>query len=257
MHTQLLGAAALATLTGMALMISACGGGTDSDRSSGSAVQAIRSDAWPLSDLNSQNLWTVTAATGLNCRTDASVRAPIVYEALPAGTLLRAIDLIGTRGTDFESYRWMKVLPVESADHTPCYAAAHRPFMQKVISDEVNWGSIYSIEGDVSCPTTFQNTVNVVQLTTQNYLIYLCADSHAPSKIRYYVAYDRSSSEPGPSLTLFAQRYNPDQGAYLEFYNQGYTYRIHKPSNFIKSPNMNIMYPDGRGYNEAILQWLD
>lgn len=257
MHIQLLGSAALAALTGMALITSACGGGGNAIGSSGSAVQAVRTDAWSLADLNSQNLWTVTAPSGLNCRTEPDAGAPIVYEALPTGTLLRAIDLIGTRGTDSGSYRWMKVLPVESVDHTPCYAAAHQPFMQKSSYDEVNWGSISSIEGDVSCPATFRNTVNVVQLMTKNFIIYLCADSYAPSEVRYYIAYDRNSSSTEPSLTLFAQRYNPDQGAYLEFYNRGYTYRIHKPSDFIKAPNLNVLYPDGRGYNEAILQWLD
>ncbi len=207
-------------------------------------------------ELNSQNLWYVDAPSGLNCRTQPRLDAPIVYEAIPRDSLLRAINLVGTRGYFGTYYTWLKVVPEESFDHTPCFVAADRSFISQAPFDEVNQGSLFEGNSDFVCQSSFPGTRGATVVTTLNYVIYLCSDVGSPFNFRYYISYERSDLR-FPALTLMANRYNPDQGSHFDYYNGAYTYRIHKPSAFNRSPNLNVIFPDGSGRNERILQWLD
>jgi hypothetical protein len=216
---------------------------------------------YSLEQVNSQNVWVVSTPSGLNCRSEPSVRAPVVYGALSRFTQLVAYDLVGRRGVVNEGITWLRVLPRGPAQPEPCYVAAESRLIQAEYPDATLVGSLSQVPDDVTCSTFMPGSANRVRLVTASYVIYLCSSIRVAlpvATIQGMIGFRRTMpSGQGPELKIQDPEFDERGAGQFLFRKDSYTYMIDLPSFRYPSSFLSVITPDGSGFDELILEWLD
>lgn len=210
--------------------------------------------------LNLQNFWFVATSQGLNCRLEPSAGSPIVYGTLPLFTSLVAYDLVGKRGVPSEGLYWLRVLPRGPALPKPCYVAADSRYIQPEYPDSTWLGSLGDIGDDFTCSENIPGSINRVRLVTRSHLIYLCSEvgpTVPVGLVHGYVSFRRDGRRSVPDLVLGNPVFDPTAGGQYIFRNGRYAYLIDQPSFRYPASFLSVIYPNGSGYDELILEWLD
>jgi hypothetical protein len=210
--------------------------------------------------LNLQNIWFVAPPQGLNCRLGPSVNSPIVYGSLPRFTSLIAYDLVGKRGVASEGLYWLRVLPHGPALPQPCYVAADSRYIQPEYPDSTWLGSLGDIGEDYTCSKNIPGSINRVRLVTKSHLIYLCSEitpTVPVGLVQGYLSFRRDSRRNVPDLVLANPVFDPEAGGQYIFRNGTYSYLIDQPSFRYPASFLSVIFPNGSGYDEIILEWLD
>lgn len=111
-------------------------------------------------------------------------------------------------------------------------------------------GDLSQLQDDATCDGTGGL---ITYAETENYLVYICADPNDPTQPRYYRSKNRDGSG---GLEIEAKDYNPLQGRYLEFNNQGYIYTLQIPTAQIANPDFTVKFPNGREITEKVTKYL-
>jgi hypothetical protein len=215
---------------------------------------------YSINQLNLQNVWFVAAPQGLNCRLEPSVTSAIVYGSLPRFTSLVAYDLVGKRGVASEGLYWLRVLPHGPALPKPCYVAADSRYIQPEYPDSTWLGSLRDGGEDDTCSENIPGSINRVRLVTKSHLIYLCSEISPTvpvGLVHGYVSFRRDSRRGTPDLVLTNPVFDPEAGGQYIFRNGNYSYLIDQPSFRYPASFLSVIFPNGSGYDELILEWLD
>jgi hypothetical protein len=137
--------------------------------------------------------------------------------------------------------------------------AADSRFIQPDFPDSTWRGVLASKGNDDTCARSFPESVNTVRLVTKSHIIYLCSSNSRPfSKIKHYLSFRKDRPLPrAPDLALSNPEFDPRSGGQFVFRNGNYSYQIDLPSFKYPSAFMSVVFPDGSGYDEMILEWLD
>ena len=215
---------------------------------------------YTLEDLNQQNVWLVSNPGGLNCRTGPGSEYEIVYRLMPQFMALVAYDYVGERGVSNGSgLNWLRVVPKGPVHPEPCYVAADPRYIQPEYPDSTWRGGLQDRGQNDTCSSIFADSVNSVRILTTNHIIYLCTSAAQPrAKIQHYLSFRRDKAWPAsPDLVLSNPEYDPRQGGQMIFRNSRYSYQIDLPSLRFPTAFLSVVFPDGSGYDEMIIEWLD
>lgn len=254
-----------AVLMGFGAVLLSVGAQANGDDSESLVLSGEQSSPSPgrysLAQLNAQNLWIVSASSGLNCRAEPSLESAIVYGALPRFTELVSFDLVGRRGVLNQGLAWLRVLPRGPANPKPCFVAADRRLIQAEYPDTTLVGALAQVPDDVTCSSFGPGLANRVRLVTLTHVVYLCAKlkGMVPVATIDVLLSFRRTDPPGrpPALQLSNPEFDPAAGGQFHFRNGSYSYLIDVPSFRYPTSYFSVVYPDGGGYDELILEWLD
>lgn len=90
-------------------------------------ANSIDADNYDVGALYAANVLTVK--TPLNCREFASTSAPIVFEAMPAGTVLDVVHESEFMVAWAHDAWWVRVNPRGDTDHNECWVSARKSFV--------------------------------------------------------------------------------------------------------------------------------
>ncbi|MBD2175602.1 DUF1176 domain-containing protein [Pseudanabaena sp. FACHB-1998] len=111
-------------------------------------------------------------------------------------------------------------------------------------------GDIKEIEDNSVCGKT---KVTYAYGETSNYRVYICADTNAPERPRYYISRNKDGSG---GLDMEAMNYNPQKSGAIEFKNDGYLYTLESPTTQNPEPVLRVTFPNGKLNEEQLLRYL-
>ncbi len=107
-------------------------------------------------------------------------------------------------------------------------------------SAPTRYGSVAELEGDITCGRGTGGYHSYLE--TESIHIYVCSDEQDPSQPRFY----RSFSPTGElGLSLIAEDYEPTQGPYTIFVNEGYDYILDPGDAQTQTAFIIVRDPDG------------
>jgi|JFJP01.1.fsa_nt_gi hypothetical protein len=111
-------------------------------------------------------------------------------------------------------------------------------------------GDIKEIEDNSICG---KSKITYAYGETSNYRVYICADTNAPDRPRYYISRNKDGSG---GLDLEAMNYNPQKSGRIEFKNDGYIYTLESPTTQNPEPVLRVTFPNGKLSEEQLLRYL-
>jgi len=133
--------------------------------------------------------------------------------------------------------------PSESPQSTPTSSSSP-------IAKAIAVGDIKEIEDNSVCG---KSRVTYAYGETSNYRVYICADTNAPDRPRYYISRNKDGSG---GLDLEAMNYNPQKSGVIEFRNDGYLYTLEAPTTQNPEPVLRVTFPNGKLSEEQLLRYL-
>lgn len=111
-------------------------------------------------------------------------------------------------------------------------------------------GDVKEVEENSVCG---KSRVTYAYGETSNYRVYICADTKAPDRPRYYISRNKDGSG---GLEMEAMNYNPQKSGAIEFKNDGYLYTLEAPTTQNPEPVLRVTFPNGKLNEEQLLRYL-
>jgi hypothetical protein len=112
---------------------------------------------------------------------------------------------------------------------------------QSPAQSSTQYGSVSQLEGDITCG---RGTGGLhTYLESPQFRVYICGDQADPLLPRFYRSFPKDGS---PGLNLFAEDYDPREGRYLVFQNEGYKYILDSGSSQTNTALLLVKSPDGK-----------
>lgn len=110
---------------------------------------------------------------------------------------------------------------------------------QSLAQSPTRYGSSSELEGDITCG---KGTGGIhTYLETAQFRIYICGDEEDQLFPRFYRSFNTDGS---PGLNIFVEDYDPREGRYLVFQNEGYKYILDSGNSQTKTALLLVKSPE-------------